>query len=86
MDWLIILTEWRPDLEDLQDTADSTANVTEEPKRSRHGRARDPALDVAILDATMDLLAEMGYARLTMEQVAARAHVGKASVYLRWPN
>src|SRR5256885_11848045 len=34
----------------------------------------------------MDLLAEIGYARLTMEQVAARARVGKASVYLRWPN
>jgi AcrR family transcriptional regulator len=34
----------------------------------------------------MDLLAEAGYARLTMDQVAARAGVGKASVYLRWPN
>jgi AcrR family transcriptional regulator len=34
----------------------------------------------------MELLAEAGYARLTMEQVAARAGVGKASVYLRWPN
>src|SRR2546428_11114341 len=34
----------------------------------------------------MDLLAEVGYARLTMDQVAARARVGKASVYLRWPN
>jgi AcrR family transcriptional regulator len=34
----------------------------------------------------MDLLAEIGYARLTMDQVAARARVGKASLYLRWPN
>ncbi len=34
----------------------------------------------------MDLLAEAGYARLTMDQVAARARVGKASLYLRWPN
>jgi AcrR family transcriptional regulator len=34
----------------------------------------------------MDLLAEAGYARLTMDQVAARAGVGKASLYLRWPN
>jgi AcrR family transcriptional regulator len=40
----------------------------------------------AILAAAMDLLAEVGYARLTMDQVAARASVGKASVYLRWPN
>jgi AcrR family transcriptional regulator len=43
-------------------------------------------VDEAILAAAMDLLAETGYARLTMDQVAARAGVGKASVYLRWPN
>jgi AcrR family transcriptional regulator len=43
-------------------------------------------VDEAILTAAMDLLAESGYARLTMEQVAARARVGKASLYLRWPN
>jgi AcrR family transcriptional regulator len=34
----------------------------------------------------MDLLAEVGYARLTMDQIAARARAGKASLYLRWPN
>jgi AcrR family transcriptional regulator len=34
----------------------------------------------------MDLLADVGYARLTMEAVAATAGVGKASLYLRWPN
>jgi AcrR family transcriptional regulator len=34
----------------------------------------------------MDLLAEAGYARLTMEQVAARAKVSKDSLYRRWPN
>ncbi len=55
-----------------------------EPQRS--GRPRDPELDRAILAAAMDLLAEVGYARLTMDQIAARARVGKASVYLRWPN
>ncbi len=43
-------------------------------------------MDEAILDAAVDLLAEVGYARLTMEQIATRAGVGKASVYLRWPN
>jgi len=54
--------------------------------RSRRGRPRDPAVDQAILAAAVDLLADGGYARLTMDQVAARAAVGKASVYLRWPN
>jgi AcrR family transcriptional regulator len=43
-------------------------------------------VDAAVLGAAMDLLAEIGYARLTMDQVALRAGVGKASVYLRWPN
>ena len=53
---------------------------------SRRGRPRDPGVDAAVLAAAMDLLAEAGYARLTMDQVAARAGVGKASLYLRWPN
>jgi AcrR family transcriptional regulator len=34
----------------------------------------------------VDLLAGAGYARLTMEQIAARAGVGKARVYRRWRN
>src|SRR5438309_5906342 len=54
--------------------------------RSRRGRPRDPAVDQAILAAAVDLLADGGYTRLTMDQVAGRAGVGKASVYLRWPN
>ena len=53
---------------------------------SRRGRPRDPGVDEAVLAAVMELLAEAGFARLTMEQVAARAGVGKASLYLRWPN
>ena len=43
-------------------------------------------MDEAVLAAAVELLAEAGFARLTMEQVRARAGVGKASVYLRWPN
>jgi len=54
--------------------------------RGRRGRPRDPAVDESILAATLELLSEAGYARLTMEQVAARARVGKASLYLRWPS
>jgi AcrR family transcriptional regulator len=50
------------------------------------GRPRDPAVDAAIRAATLGLLAEAGYARLTMDQVAARARVSKSSLYLRWPN
>jgi AcrR family transcriptional regulator len=65
---------------------DKAASLTVQPAGARRGRPRDPAVDQAILAAAVDLLAEGGYARLTMEQVAARAGVGKASVYLRWPN
>jgi AcrR family transcriptional regulator len=61
------------------------ASLAAERNRAR-GRPRDPGVDEAILAAAVDLLAEAGYARLTMDQVAARAGVGKASVYLRWPN
>src|SRR5579859_7198686 len=60
--------------------------VERPPSLPRRGRPRNPTVDAAILTATLGLLIERGYARLTMEQVAARAGVGKASLYLRWPS
>lgn len=48
------------------------------------GRPRDPKLDSAILAATLELLASEGYDGLTIEAVASRAGVGKASVYRRF--
>jgi AcrR family transcriptional regulator len=74
------------DMEDRQDSSDVRGGLSEARGRARRGRSRDPEVDEAILTAAMDLLAEIGYARLTMDQVAARARVGKASLYLRWPN
>ena len=50
------------------------------------GRPRDPKLDSAILVAALELLASEGYDGLTIEAVAARAGVGKASVYRRFSN
>ena len=52
----------------------------------RGGRPRDPERDSAILAATLEVLAEHGYDRMTMDQVAARAGAGKATVYRRWPS
>jgi AcrR family transcriptional regulator len=52
----------------------------------RRGRPRDPEVDEAIRVATVDVLLRDGFAHLTMEEVADRAGVGKASLYRRWPN
>ncbi|MBB5866721.1 AcrR family transcriptional regulator [Allocatelliglobosispora scoriae] len=50
------------------------------------GPARDPVRDAQILRAATELLAEGGYPALTMDKAAARAGVGKATVYRRWPS
>ncbi|MBB5897037.1 TetR/AcrR family transcriptional regulator [Kutzneria kofuensis] len=55
----------------------STADTT-------RSRRRGAELEHALYEATLDELAEVGYGRLTMEGVAARARTGKAAVYRRW--
>jgi AcrR family transcriptional regulator len=46
--------------------------------------ARGQVRERAILDATIGLLGEVGYAALTMDAVAARAHASKNTIYRRW--
>jgi AcrR family transcriptional regulator len=41
--------------------------------------------DVAICDATLALLLEVGYDRMSMDAIAARARASKATIYRRWP-
>lgn len=48
------------------------------------GRPRDPQVDRRIAQAALDLFADAGWAGFSMEAVARRAGVGKASLYLRW--
>lgn len=47
-------------------------------------RRRGAELEQAILEAAWDELREVGYARLTMEAVAARAGTSKPVIYRRW--
>jgi AcrR family transcriptional regulator len=48
------------------------------------GRPRDPSYDKAILDATLEILNDKGYAGLTIDGVAARTGVGRPTIYRRW--
>jgi AcrR family transcriptional regulator len=51
----------------------------------RPGRPRSERAERAILEAALDLFAESGVGGVCMEAVAARAGVGKATIYRRWP-
>jgi len=53
---------------------------------ARRGRPRSSSLDDSIELAALELLATGGFGALTMEAIAARAGVGKASLYRRFSN
>jgi AcrR family transcriptional regulator len=48
------------------------------------GRPRDTSRDLAILDATLALLTEVGYEQLSMEAVAGRSGAAKTTIYRRY--
>src|SRR4051812_47509066 len=48
------------------------------------GRPRSQQAHDAILSAAIELTRKVGYDRVSMEGIAARAGVGKATVYRRW--
>jgi AcrR family transcriptional regulator len=60
----------------------STVAVTATP--AKRGRPRRADADNAILGATLELLTEVGVAGLSMDALAQRAGVGKATIYRRW--
>ena len=52
--------------------------------KSGRGRPRSPETRAKILKAAYEMLLEVGFMDLTIEGVAARAKVGKPTVYRRW--
>jgi AcrR family transcriptional regulator len=62
------------------------AASSEAPARRGRGRPRDPRTDARITDAAAELMLQRGFDRTTVDDVAALAGVGKATVYRRWPS
>ncbi len=56
------------------------------PTTARPGRPRSTAAQAAILRATVEQIRETGYDAASMEAIAERAGVGKATLYRHWPN
>ena len=62
----------------------ATTPTVVDPAPVKRGRPRRADADGAILDATLELLNEVGVAGLSMDLLAQRAGVGKATIYRRW--
>jgi AcrR family transcriptional regulator len=54
--------------------------------RPAPGRPRSVRLDRAILKAAVDLVLASGFRALSMDSIAAKAGVGRMTIYRRWPN
>ena len=68
-------------------TATTPDDAPVDQERKAPGRPRSPRADEAIIEAVLDLLTEGNPAEsISIESVAARAGVGKATIYRRWSN
>jgi AcrR family transcriptional regulator len=63
---------------------DPAASHVGEDSAAHRGRQLDASRDAALRDAALELLAEIGYDRLSIDAVAARAKASKMTIYRRW--
>ncbi|MBW4084497.1 TetR/AcrR family transcriptional regulator [Paenibacillus sp. S150] len=63
-----------------------THNNSPSQELSGRGRPRSAEVHSRILDTTLELLAEAGFEKLSIEMIARRSGVGKSSIYRRWSN
>lgn len=69
--------------------ADAGPDADEEPctdDAPRRGRPRSKKFDESILAATLELAGEVGIKGMSMDELAQRAGVSKATIYRRWPS
>jgi AcrR family transcriptional regulator len=65
----------------------NSATITAQAEEARKpGRPRSEQAEQAIIDAALELFAERGVEGVCVEAVAAKAGVGKATIYRRWPS
>jgi len=77
----------QPSTDDRRPTQASTkAKNSRRPQHHGNRYGRSEAARQAVLEAADDLLAEIGFAAVTMEGIAARAGVGKQTIYRWWPS
>ena len=65
--------------------AEDPADQSKPEARRPLGRPRREDIDAKVLNATFEVLGELGYQRMSVGDVALRAGVGRATVYRRWP-
>src|SRR3979490_584922 len=55
-------------------------------RKPTRGRPRDKDADARILKTALRLVETIGFRSVSMEAIAAEAHVARTTIYRRWPN